>query len=98
MLWKNRRQSSNVQDRRGMSPGGVAIGGGLGTVVFIIIAMLLGADPSALLEQLPQQGAAPGGQQQQIPVDPRQEEMKEFVSVVLADTEDVWKHLFINMG
>ncbi len=51
MLWKGQRQSDNVEDRRGMSGGGMAIGGGLGGIVLLVIALLLGADPRQLLEQ-----------------------------------------------
>ena len=50
MLWKGQRQSENVEDRRGMSGGGLAIGGGLGGIVLLVIALLLGADPRQLLE------------------------------------------------
>ncbi len=100
MLWKNRRQSQNIEDRRGMSRGGgLAIGGGLGTIVIFIIALLLGADPRQLIEQLPQQGQAPaGGQQQPANTNPQEDEWKEFVAVVLADTEDVWKEQFQALG
>ena len=63
MLWKNRRQSSNIQDRRGISPGGIAVGGGVGTLVLLLIGMFLGVDPSQLMQQLPQGGAVPGGQE-----------------------------------
>ena len=53
MLWKDRRQSDNIEDRRGMSGGGrMAIGGGLGGIVVLVLALLLGADPRKLLEQL----------------------------------------------
>jgi predicted metalloprotease len=51
MLWKGQRQSDNVEDRRGISGGGMAIGGGLGGIVVLVIALLLGADPRQLLEQ-----------------------------------------------
>ncbi|HWO02337.1 MAG TPA: neutral zinc metallopeptidase, partial [Blastocatellia bacterium] len=51
MLWKGRRESENVEDRRGVSRGGLAIGGGLGTVVILLVAMFLGVDPSAILNQ-----------------------------------------------
>ena len=53
MLWRGQRQSENVEDRRGMSGGGLAIGGGLGGIVLLVIALLLGADPRQLLQQSP---------------------------------------------
>lgn len=92
MRWQGRRQSDNVEDRRGMSPRGLAVGGGLGTLVLVVIVALLGGDPRALLEQLPPPGANPAGRPVQ--VNPAEQPLKDFVSVVLADTEDVWHELF----
>jgi len=96
MRWRDRRQSENVEDRRGLSGGRVAIGGGLGTIIILIIALLFGADPRRLLEQLPQDsGNAP---QTSRPVSQEEEELKQFSAVVLADTEDVWNELFLQSG
>ena len=53
MRWRGERQSSNIEDRRGLSGGKIAVGGGLGTVLILIIALIFGADPRQLLEQLP---------------------------------------------
>lgn len=92
MRWKGRRQSENVEDRRGMSPGGMVAGGGIGVLVIAVIVMLLGGDPSQLLGQLPSE---PGQTQ---PIDPAQDELKEFTSVTLADTEEVWTRLFAESG
>ena len=84
--------------------GPVAVGGGLGTIAVVLIAVLLGADPRQVLQLIgnnPPKGAARPGQQQpgvNAPVDPAEEERKEFVSVVLADTEDVWEDLFQRAG
>jgi predicted metalloprotease len=94
MRWSGRRESGNVEDRRGMSPR-LAMGGGLGLVI-IVVALLMGKDPSVLLNNL-------GTQTQQVSSDPvetdaHQEELKHFVSVVLADTEDIWGRLFANSG
>ena len=50
MRWRGERQSSNIEDRRGMSAGKVAVGGGLGTVLLLIVALIFGADPRQLLE------------------------------------------------
>jgi uncharacterized protein len=96
MRWRDQRQSQNVEDRRGLSGGRVAIGGGLGTIIILIIALLFGADPRRLLEQLPQDsGNAP---QTSRPVSPEEEELKQFSAVVLADTEEVWNDLFRQSG
>ena len=87
-----RRESDNVEDRRGMPVKGLAAGGGLVTVVVVIIALLMGKDPTPLLQQLPQGGG--GGGTEQVQVDPAQEPLRQFVAVVLGDTEDVWGKLF----
>jgi predicted metalloprotease len=80
-----------------MSGGGkIAIGGGLGGVVILLLALILGADPGELLQQLPQGQQQPGTVSR--PVNPAEEELKQFVSVVLAETEDVWTDLFRQMG
>jgi hypothetical protein len=98
MLWKDRRQSDNIEDRRGMSGGGrLAIGGGLGGIVILVLALLLGADPRQLLEQLPQQGRSSGTQSSR-PTNPQEEELKQFVGVVLAETEDAWTEVFRQAG
>jgi uncharacterized protein len=96
MRWRDRRQSENIEDRRGMSGGKIAIGGGLGTIVLILLALLFGADPRQLLEQLPaDQGP---GTQTSRPTNPEEEELKKFVAVVLAETEDVWTEIFRQNG
>lgn len=90
MEWKGRRQSDNVEDRRG--GGGKMVGGGIGVVVVAIIVMLMGGDPLSVLSASSQGGGAvssgPG----------IEDEAKEFVSVVLADTEQVWSEQFKKMG
>lgn len=67
-------------------------GGGIGVLVIAVIVMLLGGDPSQLLNQVP---ADPGQTQQ---IDPAQDDLKEFTSVTLADTEEVWTRLFADSG
>ena len=96
MRWRGERQSSNIEDRRGMSGGKIAVGGGLGTIVILIIAMLFGADPRQLLEQAPTDPSS--GVQSSRPVNPQEEELKQFVSVVLAKSEDVWHDVFRQNG
>ena len=94
MRWRDERQSTNIEDRRGMSGGKIAIGG-LGGIVVLVIALLFGADPRQLLEQLPQQDSSP---QTSRPVNPQDEELKQFVAVVLAQTEEAWGEIFRQMG
>ena len=98
MRWRGERESSNVEDRRGMSGGGrIAIGGGLGTLIIIIIAVLLGADPRQILQQVPND-TAPSTSQAPRPGNAEEEELKKFVSVVLGKTEDVWQDIFRQNG
>jgi len=97
MRWESGRRSDNVEDRRGMRvPGGIA-GGGIGVVVIALIAMFFGVDPRLILEGAGQLGGPPA-QQQAAPPDPAQDRLKDFVSVVLADTEDTWGDIFRRGG
>jgi predicted metalloprotease len=80
-----------------MSRGGIAIGGGLGSIVILILALLLGADPRQLLEQGPAEDPASGTQTSR-PTNPEEEELKQFSRVVLASTEDVWTDIFRQAG
>ena len=96
MRWRGERQSENIEDRRGMSRGGIAIGGGLGSIVVLIIALLLGADPRQLLQQGPVED--PAATQTSQPTSPQEDELKQFTRVVLASTEDVWTDLFRQAG
>jgi uncharacterized protein len=94
MRWRGERQSSNIEDRRGLGPK-VAVGGGLGTIVIVILALLFGADPRQFLEQVP---SNPSEVQSSRPTNPEEEELKQFVSVVLAKSEDVWQDVFQKNG
>ena len=89
MRWKGRRRSSNVEDRRGqrVSRGGGLKVGGIGGIILILVAWYFGIDPSLFL----QQGGAPSSNTQSYAPSGKEAERAEFVSVVLADTEDVWR-------
>ena len=94
MKWKGRTRSSNVSDKRGMGGGGkTVIGGGLGLVILIIFT-LLGGNPMDIINS--------GGptQEQQTPyvATAEEEELVEFVSVILHDTEVVWEELLTEEG
>lgn len=94
MLWQGRRGSSNVEDRRGVSGGQVAVGGGLIGVIALVLNFLLGGDPSQLPQQLPMQGREQLSTEEQAAEDQR----AAFVKVVLAETEDIWNAQFQKMG
>lgn len=95
MRWRGERQSSNIEDRRGLGSK-VAVGGGLGTVIVLILALLFGADPRQLLEQAPSEPSS--DVQSSRPLNPEEEELKQFVGVVLAKSEDVWNEVFRRNG
>ena len=95
MRWRGRRQSENVEDRRGQGPRRARIGGVFGLIV-VVVVIALGGDPGAFLQLL--QNNPPAGQQGPRQVDPAEDELAEFVGVVLRDTEDVWTDLFRAMG
>lgn len=97
MRWRSERQSTNVEDRRGMGGRGIAIGGGLGTIVLLLLALLMGGDPRQLLEQVGT-GDAPGAQQPAPGQPPAQDEQTQFVRAALASTEDVWSEIFRQNG
>jgi len=96
MRWRGERQSTNIEDRRGLTGGKVAVGGGLGTLLVIIIALLFGADPRQFLEQVPSD--QPSQVQTSRPQNAEEEELKQFVGVVLAKSEDVWGEIFRQNG
>jgi len=95
MRWMGGRESSNVEDRRGLSAGGgVAIGGGLIGVIFLVIKLLSGGDVSGDIQQQIQNQP----QEQTAEEKARDDERAKFVSVVLGYTEDVWDSLFAVSG
>ena len=112
MRWDRGRRSDNIEDQRGAGgglgfpsgrmpgriglPGGRAGVGGFGLIAVVVVALLLGVDPSQLL-----QGNLGGDQSAYLPPAPNQaqeEKLKDFVSVVLADTEDTWHEQFRTLG
>ena len=99
MKWIGRRQSDNMEDRRGLSGGKVALGGGAIGIIILLINLFGGQNVQQLtpiLEQL-QQGQTTQTQNSE-PLSAADQEMGEFVSTVLADTEDVWKKIFQENG
>ncbi len=93
MKWTGRRQSSNVEDRRGISGRSLGIGG-IGAIVIGLVSWFITGNPGDFFNNLLTT------QTQQVSAPPSEEEnqLAAFVSVVLADTEDVWNNLFSAMG
>jgi predicted metalloprotease len=99
MRWKGRRQSENIEVRGAGRPRTLALGGGIGGIVILLLLVLLGADPQQLLQQVGNgPGVNVGEPGADIVLSPEQQELSEFVAVVLADTEDVWGQLFSEAG
>jgi uncharacterized protein len=84
MQWRGRQGSGNVSDRRGMG-GKLAVGGGLGGIVVLILSLLLGGNPLETINVGSQNNYTPSAEE---------DERAQFVGVVLKDTEDVWNSLF----
>lgn len=95
MQWLGRSESTNVDDRRGVSGGGVAAGGGILGVIFLLAKFLLGGGDTSDLQQV-----FPQGQQTEMTTEQKaaDDERAKFVKVVLKDTEDVWDKIFGDMG
>lgn len=93
MLWQGRRESSNVDDRRGMSGGRIAAGGGIIGVIALVLNFLLGGDGSTQLPQITQPSAKLSPQEEAADA-----ERASMVKVVLAETEDFWGQQLKKMG
>ena len=103
MRWDNARPSTNIEDRRASGGHRMALGGGLGTVVIIVIALLFGVNPMALLDQTGinmdaggRGGFSPPGSPTDI--DFQNDPQALFVANVLGDTEQTWNQLLPRMG
>jgi predicted metalloprotease len=94
MKWQGRQGSDNVEDRRGMSTGKMAIGGGIGTIVIVLLVLLLGGDPSSIVNDM----GSSSSTTEQYQGTAEEEQLAEFVKVVLKDTETVWGKIFEQSG
>lgn len=94
MRWQGRKRSENVEDRRAMPSGRVALGG-MGGLLLILIVWCLGGNPMQVIRFLAQN---PPPAQNEAPAPQPDDEVADFVSVVLHDTEQVWGQLFAQMG
>jgi predicted metalloprotease len=92
MLWQGRKGSSNVEDRRGIGGGGIAVGGGILGVIALLVNFLLGGGDTTQLP-IPNQNTPMSSEQKAA-----QDSMAAFVGVVLKETEDVWNDLLSKAG
>jgi predicted metalloprotease len=98
MRWRNPRRSGNIEDRRGMRVPMKAVGGGIGGLVLLIITLLIsGGDPGTIFNDNPNTGVnTPGSSyyDETTPISEEERQLADFVSIVLADTEDTWNEIF----
>ncbi|MDP3089136.1 MAG: neutral zinc metallopeptidase [Nitrospira sp.] len=98
MRWEGQRESSNIEDRRGMSPARVGSVGGLGIggiVLVLAVSYFTGTNPLTLINMLSgvQSMTESSGPAETGPTGPPSDQLGKFASVVLADTETTWKQL-----
>jgi predicted metalloprotease len=97
MKWQGRKESENVEDRRGLRTAGMAIGGG--SILVLVIALLFGVDPQKVAKLIGQNPGGPAAQQgPPAKADPEEEKQASFTKVVFRDTEEVWDDVFRRMG
>jgi predicted metalloprotease len=96
MRWRDGRRSDNVEDQRGFGVKQGAIGGGIGILALLVIGLLTGADPVSLISAIVTQSGA--GDSTPVVLTAAENESADFVSVVLADTEDTWQSIFQQNG
>jgi len=101
MLWKDRRRSENVEDRRDeVVSRGSKKGVGIIAIIVAVIAMYFGVDPAVVLQHIPNQQPTTTSSTSSTPrtKSAEEEQLAAFISVVLADTEDTWNKIFQEMG
>jgi hypothetical protein len=98
MRWEMGRRSENVEDRRGMRVSRGVVGGGLGGVVLVLVALFFGVDPTVLLNQGSPVPAGPPARTAPASSTPAEDRLADFVRVVLAETEDTWREIFRQAG
>jgi len=98
MRWRGGRRSSNIEDRRGSRAAKGLVGGGIGTIMLVLAAMYFGVDPTPLLQGMQTGQSASTSGSRPTAEDLKNDPLADMVSVVIADTEDVWNGLFRQMG
>ncbi len=98
MRWRGRRRSTNIEDRRGRASGGRLVGGGIGTIVLVLVAMYFGVDPTFLLQGTQSTGSAGSSGTRPTAEQLENDPLADMIAVVMADTEDVWHEIFRAQG
>jgi uncharacterized protein len=101
MRWRNPRRSGNIEDRRGMRVPMKAVGGGIGGLILLIVLVLLGGgDPGMIFNDGINNNigvnnpGSPSYYEGTTPISEEERQLADFVSIVLADTEDTWNEIF----
>jgi len=95
MKWSGRRQSDNMEDRRGMSSGGKTIvGGGIIGVIILLLNLFGGENAQMLTPILEQINQGNGASTEQRDLTAAEIEEGKFIKTILADNEDVWSKIF----
>ncbi len=97
MQLDGRRESTNVEDRRGKRTAAAAGGIGLGGIIIYLIISLMGGDASAVMEQMQQNTGTEATTTEYVPT-AQEKEFELFASQILASTEDVWTEVFKQYG
>lgn len=92
MLWNGGRRSTNVEDRRGMRLGPSLIGGGLGSIVLVLIGLFMGIDPRSIINNSSSPDEA------SVATAPSNDSTKDFIETVVGFTEDTWSDIFRREG
>ena len=98
MRWRTGRRSTNIEDRRGTRTSPRLLGGGIGTIVLVLVAMYFGVDPTPLLQTMQDGGGASSSGVRPTAEDLENDPLADMVAVVIADTEDVWSEIFAAQG
>src|SRR5262249_7491520 len=99
MDWEQGEESQNLEDRRRMSPKTIAVGGGIGALIIVLIGVFLGVDPNKLNQMLGGGGGGGGeGGGEKRPLTEQEERTRRFSSKILGFTEKVWDEQFKKIG
>ncbi len=98
MKWQGRKESENIEDRRGISGRQIAIGGGGLSIILLIVGLLMGGDPQQLIGDFLSNSTSTTQTTTQYKETQAEKDLKSFAAVTLADNEQVWTKIFSENG
>lgn len=98
MRWQSGRRSSNIEDQRGRRMSSGVKGGGIGIILLALVGMYFGIDPSVVLDVGSQLNSGPTTEKMSYQPSAEENQLADFVAVVLGDTEDTWRAEFQRRG